>query len=208
MRRVAVFVCLFVFALIAVAQDAPARPRRKNAAAKTSMPSTKQSAEMKKLIDTFSGHWKTVTSFDKNEWFPVAGTYRGHSFYEAGPAGNSLRERQMSPRANFAGFGLYWYDAGSKSYKGVWCDTMDPRGCGDVGAGNWEGDNFVFQGEIDMGPQGKMKVRETSSNITKDSFDFMIEAATGDAPMKKMMTIKYERMAAKTAPPAAAQPGN
>jgi hypothetical protein len=208
MRRILIVICAFVFVVAATAQDAPARPKHKRVGGSAvSLPSTKQSPEMKKMIDTFSGHWKTTTTFDKNEWFPQAGTYHGRASLEAGPAGNSLREHHMT-RANFAGFGLYWYDPMAKSYAGVWCDTMDPRGCGSVGTGNWEGDNFVLNNEMDMGQQGKMKVRETFSNITKDSYDFVIESSMGDGPMKKMMSIKYERIASTTKPAPAAQPGN
>jgi hypothetical protein len=41
--------------------------------------------------------------------------------------------------------------------------------------------------------KGKMRIRETFSNISRDAFDFMIEAGMGDTPMKKMMTIHYQR---------------
>jgi hypothetical protein len=106
--------------------------------------------------------------------------------------------RSIGPLGNFAGHGVYWYDKQAGGYQGIWCDSMDPRGCGPVGKGGWEGDNLVFNNEIDMG-DAKMHVRETFSNITKDSYDFMIEASMGDAPKTRMMTIRYERSVPKSA---------
>lgn len=76
---------------------------------------------------------------------------------------------------------------------------MDPRGCGPAGKGTWEGDKLIFRNEIDMGT-GKLHVRETFSNITKDSFDFLIEAANGNEPMTPMLSIRYERSSAKVDP--------
>lgn len=184
-----------IFSLAAIAQETPSADHKAPTKAFGSAP---QSPEMKKFIDTFAGRWKTTITVEKNEWFPVAGTAKGRADIQAGPAGNSTIERQRSnsPLGNFAGTGVYWYDAESKSYKGIWCDSMDPRGCGDIGSGNWEGANFVINNEVST-PQGKLRIRETFSNITHDSYDFVIESSTGAAPLKKMMTIKYQRSASQ-----------
>jgi hypothetical protein len=156
---------------------------------------------MKKLVDTFAGSWRVTIRVEKNDWFPTAGTANGHAEMQAGPAGNSLTEhlRSHGPLGDFAGSGMYWYDPQGKSYKRVWCDSLDPTGCGVAGAGNWEGGNFVFNSEMPM-PQGTMRVRETFSNITHESFDFALEASTGDGPLVKMMTIRYERAGSNRMP--------
>jgi hypothetical protein len=75
---------------------------------------------------------------------------------------------------------------------------MDPNGCGPVGKGAWEADKLVFNNETGM-PGSRMRFRETFSNISKDSYDFMIEASSGSAPLVKMMTIHYERAVPKPA---------
>ena len=108
------------------------------------------------------------------------------------------RLRSNSSLGNFAGSGVYWYDPTAKSYKGVWCDNLDASGCGEVGIGNWEGANLVFNNEMTL-PEGKMRIRETFSNITHGSYDFMIEFSTGNAPLKKMMSIKYQRTVSASA---------
>jgi hypothetical protein len=162
--------------------------------------SARQAAEMKKMVDSFAGIWKTTTNVYKVEgWFPQDASVKGRAEIHAGPAGNSIMERfrSTSPMGNFAGQGVYWWSKETTSYTGIWCDSMDPNGCGPVGKGAWEGDNLIFNNEINMGGP-KMKIRETWSNIAKDSFDFMIETSSGDAPMVKVMTIHYERSVPKS----------
>jgi hypothetical protein len=164
--------------------------------------SAQQAPEMKKLVDSFAGVWRTTINVYKAEgWFPQDATVKGRADIHAGPAGNSLAERfrSLSAAGNFAGQGIYWWNKESNSFTGIWCDSMDPGGCGPVGKGTWEGDILVFNNEISMGNGTKMKVRETWSNIAKDSFDFMIEGATGDGPMVKVMTIHYERSVPRSA---------
>jgi hypothetical protein len=193
MQRILAFVAFFVLLAMAAAQQTDqAKPEAKQGV--KLFASSQQSPEMKKMVDSFAGRWTTTVHVYKGEWFPADGTTKGRADISSGPAGNSILEKFsfLGPLGNFAGRGVYWYDKQAGGYQGSWCDSMDPRGCGPVGKGGWEGDNLVFNNEIDMGGT-KMRVRETFSNITKDSYDFMIEAANGDSPMTKMMTIRYER---------------
>ena len=198
MRRILPFLMMFAFAAATFAQQAEPTSSAKPSA--KLFASSQQSADMKKMVDSFAGLWKTTIHAYKGEWFPAEGTTRGRADIKAGPAGNSITEqfRSLGPLGNFAGHGVYWYDKNAGGYLGVWCDSMDPNGCGRVGKGNWEGDDLVFNNEIDMGPT-KMHIRETYSRITKESYDFMIEAATGDTPLKKMMSIHYQRSTGKSA---------
>jgi hypothetical protein len=182
---------LTLFCILALSVSALAQEKSKNSSA---LPAIKQSPEMKKLVDTFAGSWKTTTKMEKNEWFPEAGTAVGRSRIEAGPAGNSLRERNDTSGAGggYAGFGLKWWDAQEKLYRAVWCDTMDPGGCSMAGTGRWDGDKLIFDADME-GPQGKMHMRETFSNITTNSYDFVIEAGPNAGSMKQMLSMKYER---------------
>lgn len=199
MKRILSFIAFLALAAMATAQQADqAKPEVKQGV--KLFASSQQSPEMKKVVDSFAGLWRTTVHVYKSEWFPADGTAKGRAEIRSGPAGNSITERfsSIGPLGNFAGRGVYWYDKQAGGYQGLWCDSMDPNGCGLVGKGGWEGDNLIFNNEIDMG-NAKIKVRETFSNITKDSYDFMIEASMGDAPTTKMMSIRYERASTRSA---------
>jgi hypothetical protein len=200
MKRILTFVALLtIMAALATAQEAGrAKPEAKQPV--KLFASSPQSQEMKKMTDTFAGLWKTTIHVFKGQWFPADGTAKGRAGIHSGPAGNAIVEQfdSLGPLGSFAGHGVYWYDKQLGAYQGLWCDSMDPTGCGPVGKGGWEGDNLVFNNQINS--QGNnWHVRETFSNITEDSYDFMIEAAIDDAPMMKMMTIHYERAIPKSA---------
>jgi len=187
--------CLLAFTVVCTTVFAQNEPS--NAAAQPEQKiftSTQQSPEMKKFIDTFAGRWRVTMRLYKGDWFPQDGTAKGIGDLQAGPAGNSLAEsvRSSGTAGNFAGRGLYWYDKQAGAYTGIWCDSMDPNGCGPVGTGKFDGANFVFDNVIDMGT-AKMHVRQTFSNFTPNSHDVLMEAGRGDGPLKKMMEMHYER---------------
>lgn len=201
MRFISYLLAAAIICVGSFAQESqPANPSSVPAPA-NAFRSAPQSPEMKKLVDSFTGRWRVTISVQKTPgWFPISGTATGRSEIQAGPAGNSVTERLRSngPLGDFAGNGTYWWDLQSKSYKGTWCDSMDPNGCGAVGTANWSGSNFVVNNEIPM-EHGKLRIRETYSNITHESFNFMIETAMGDAPLAKVMSIRYERAASTRA---------
>jgi hypothetical protein len=184
------FAILFLCAA-AFAQDEAKAPA---AADQKLFASAQQSPEMKKFVDTFAGRWRVTMKVYKGDWFPQDGTATGVGDLQAGPAGNSVAEsvRSNGASGNFAGRGLYWYDKQAGAYTGIWCDSMDPNGCGTVGKGKFDGNNFVFDNVIDMGTT-KMHIRQTFSNFTPNSHDVLMEAGMGDGPMKKMMEMHYER---------------
>ena len=191
MKLTACIVAILVLCAATFAQDPAKTPAPTDQKIFTSAP---QSPEMKKFIDTFAGRWRVTMKVYKGDWFAQDGTASGRSELQAGPAGNSVAEsfRSNGSAGNFAGRGLYWYDKQAGSYTGMWCDSMDPNGCGPVGKGKFEGNNFVFDNVIDMGTT-KMHVRQTFSNFTPTSHDVLMEAGMGDGPMKKMMEMHYER---------------
>lgn len=208
MQRIVLSVLFLALATTSFAQSR--HSHKHQAPAAPQIPSAKQSDEMKKMIETFAGMWKTTATVEKSMFFPQAGTATGRSDFRSGPAGNSLVERARSHgiMGTFAGFGLWWWDAKAAAYRGMWCDSLSPNGCDPMGTGHWDGNNLVFTSEMDMGDQGKMKIRESYADITADSFTFIMESAMGDAPMTKMMSIKYERETPKSAatPPASTTP--
>ncbi|HVZ18542.1 MAG TPA: DUF1579 family protein [Terriglobales bacterium] len=191
---------IVILLLVSISFGQTSRRRHRKAAPPTpSMPSAKQSVEMKKLTDTFTGMWKTTATVEKNAFFPLAGTAEGRSDFRSGPSGNSLVERARSHgvMGTFAGLGLFWWDAKAAAYKAIWCDTLTPDGCDAMGTGHWDGNNLVFTSDTDTNGS-TMHMRETYSAVTADSFTFTMEAAMGEAPMQKMMTILYQRSEPKT----------
>jgi hypothetical protein len=191
-----------LFAVQMVAQQNPPK-----AAKPDTTSSVKQSVEMQKITDSFVGLWKTATTIEPGGFSPSGGTGEGRSSITSGPAGNSVRELARSHGAlgRFAGFGLMWWDRNAAMYRQVWCDNMSPNGC-DTFNGHWESGNLVFDGTANA--QGNaMKLRSTYSAIAINSFVYTLEASVGDAPMKKMMTIKYERTEPRANAPAAGSAG-
>jgi len=212
MRRALIAILVVALSVGVSAQSSSHRSNRRRATAPPptpQIPPAKQVEEMKKLVDTFAGMWKTTATVEKNMFFSEAGTSEGHSEFRAGPAGNSLVERARSHgvMGSFAGMGVFWWDANSSAYSALWCDSLSRDGCDLLGTGKWDGNSLVFNSEADMGGS-KLKMRETYSDITSDSFTFTMQAAVGDAPMAKMMTIQYQRAVPKSEamPPAASAP--
>ncbi len=199
MPRLPLAILIIALATSAFGQSSRRHHKPKAAPPQPSMPSAKQSEEMKKLTDTFAGMWKTTATIEKNAMFPLSGTSEGRSDIRSGPAGNSLIERSRSHGVMgvFAGLGVFWWDSKLAAYKGLWCDSLAPDGCDDLGAGKWEGNNLVFTAKIVMNGN-TMMMRNSYTNITTDSYTYTMEAAMGDAPMAKMMAIQYERVQPKT----------
>jgi hypothetical protein len=196
MKRALIFATVLGICSIAGAQ----KNHKKAESAAPQMPPQPQSVEMKKMTDTFAGLWKATTTVEPGGFMPQGGTATGRADIRSGPAGNSLSERFRSHGAfgNFAGSGTIWWDLKAAAYRALWCDTMAPSGCDMVGMGKWEGNNLVFTGETEMEGK-KVQMRETYSDITPDSFTFVMETGTDGAPMQKAMTIKYERATPKSA---------
>jgi Protein of unknown function (DUF1579) len=202
MRRILIAVLMLALTTGVSAQSARRHKRRTQPPPPApQIPPAKQIEEMKKMTDTFGGMWNTTATVEKNMFFSEAGTSAGHSEFRSGPAGNSLIERARSHGVMgvFAGLGVFWWDAKAAAYKAVWCDSLSRSGCDLLGTGHWDGPNLVFTSLVDMGGGNTMQMRETYSAITADSFTFTMEAAMGDAPMAKMMTIQYQRSQAKSA---------
>lgn len=200
MQRIALVTLILLMVISGYAQSSRRHRRKPQPPPETPhMPSAKQSEEMKKLTDTFGGMWKTTATVEKSMFFPMAGTSEGRSDIRSGPAGNSLVERARSHGVMgvFAGMGVWWWDAKSAAYNAIWCDSLSQNGCDTLGTGHWDGNNLVFTAKVDMG-NSTMQLRNTYSNISADSFTYTLEAAMGDAPMAKMMTIQYARVQPKT----------
>ena len=206
MKRMAM--CLMLgLAIVAAAQDKPkssgramSKPADKKAeGGQMSMPMAKPSPEMQKLSKMVVGTWSAAEKHEPSPWAPKGATGKGTAVFKNGPGGLSLVQdyKSSSSMGSFSGHGIMWWDAQAGGFKGVWCD---PGGCTvHKGLSKWEGDNLVGSDEMDMMGQ-KMAVKEGWSNITANSFTFIMDGGPPGGEMKRMMTIKYTRVgAAKTA---------
>ena len=206
LRSVATGLVLVVSCSVVLAQQTtkkdskPAKTETK-AAQSNAMQTPKPSPEIIKLAKTLNGNWKVSGKILDESWSPGGDEGAGTDIVHAGPGGfTSLSMAKMSFKkmGKFAGHGVVWWDDTKKAYQGLWCDNWGPT-CAPTGDGKWEGENLVFTGEMQMGPQ-KMPVRQTYSNITVNSFDWKMEVGDGKGGWKPEMSLKYERAeAAKSA---------
>jgi hypothetical protein len=194
---------MLVFLLVAASVFAVAQEKKSvKPAAKEkpmAMPMMKQSAEMAKLQKLFAGNWTLAATVEP---MPEVGmnekaTSKGTQSSKMGPGGNSMIDEMHASgtTGKIDGHGVVWYDPMSGGYQAVWCDNQTPAGCGMNGTGKFQGNDLVFEGDIDMGPQmgGKMHMKESYTNITANSFTFSIDSGPSAKQMKHVMTIQYTR---------------
>ena len=133
---------------------------------------------------------------------PKGGKGSGTAVITSGPGALSLIENYRSKGAmgTFSGHGVFWWDDKAQGYKSIWCDDMTPNGCAVAnGLGKWEGENLVFEDEQEM--MGKKQAMKTTLTSAKPgAVSLTMEGGEPGSPMKKFMTIKYEKAGAgKTA---------
>jgi hypothetical protein len=188
------------------AQDQQKKPKAKQpakaaqkapAAMQEMMP--KPAPEMEKLTRMLSGTWSAAEKHEAMGDMP-AGTSKGTAVFRPGPGRLSLIEDYKANMSGmgFTGLGLVWWDPARSEYKSFWCDSMTPGGCAPGGTGKWEGENLVFNGEMEMEGQ-KHTMKSTYTDIKPNSVTFDMEMDG-----KPAMTIKYTKAAA--AKPAQAKP--
>ena len=201
----------------ALAQDSEKKPMEKpmkGKAAKSEpamsmgMPMAKPSPDMGKMAKMLVGTWTTSETFEVSEMMPNGGKGTGMAVIKPGPGGLSIVEDYHSHGGPvpFAGHGVFWWDEKAQAFKDVWCDNMTPGGCTFInGVGKWEGNDLVFNDEQEM--MGKKMAMKEVLSPSGASVTMTMSSSEAGAPMKKMMTIKYTKMAPKhEATPAS--PGN
>jgi hypothetical protein len=207
MKRIAM--CLMLgLAIVAAAQDKPKASSKetgklmeKKAGGQMAMSVAKPSPEMEKLSKMVVGTWNTTEKHEPSPWAPKGATGKGTVVFKNGPGGLSLVQdyKSSSSMGSFAGHGVMWWDAKVGGYQGVWCDSMTPAGCQiSKGITKWEGNNLVGTDESEMMGQ-KMAMKESWTDITPDSFTFVMDGGPPGGEMKRMMTIKYTRAGAAKA---------
>jgi hypothetical protein len=196
-------VLLFAASTLAFSQTTKSedhKPAEKKSAAPAAdqqgMP--KPAPEAERLAKTFGGSWTVSGSTEAGPAGP-AEKASGTEACRPGPGKFSqicdakMKFERMGP---FNGHGIMYWDAENKNYTGTWCDNLGP--CSSQGIGNWEGDNLVFNSEVKMNGQTS-KMRQTYSDITPNSYKFLIEMGEPSGELKPWMTLNYKRAGAAKA---------
>jgi hypothetical protein len=153
-----------------------------------------QSPEVQQLTAVLAGEWKTTEKFGPNENGAAgAGTFS----IRKGPGGNSLivdytSQSKMGP---YSSSRIIYWDGKEGHYRGFYCDSLQPVGCGEVGTGAWEGKDLVFE-STSRGPNGPLQMRQRFSRISAASFTFSIDIINQGEP-QRTLTIQALRSAAK-----------
>ena len=196
MRKFLLLLCLCT---LAVAMSAQAK---KKSSTKGTTPNagtlTRQAQAMHQAAEYFVGRWSTEESFEKNDMMPEGGSGRGTSTNRLG--GGDLYiisnyESLQKPTGKFSGHGVMWFDPSANGYRAIWCDSMAPTGCDDMGIGKWNDDQtqLVFEGDSEMMGH-KFHFRNTYTDLEPRSFTFVMEGGPSADQLQKFGTIKYTRI--------------
>ena len=185
------------------AQDAMNKSEDKKMAKKAAdtsmgMPMPKPSAEMQKMSKMLVGTWTTSETFEVSDMMPKGGKGSGMAVMKNGPGGLSVVEEYHSKGGlgAFSGHGVFWWDDQAKGFKNVWCDSTTPAGCTVAkGVGNFDGDKLVFNDEQEM--MGKNAVMQNVLIPEGSGITMTLSSGESAGAMKKLMTIKYSKPAAK-----------
>ena len=160
---------------------------------------TRQASAMKKLAAAMEGTWKATVHMEASAWSPKAMVSNGSMVAKMGPGGLSLVQdfRSKGEMGPYAGLGVLWYDSQASAYKGLWCDTMSPDGCGDGGTGNWDGDKIVVT--LDTMQSGKKSHLVTTYSFGPGTMTEEFQNSEDGGPLKRIMLIEYKRVSG-TAP--------
>ena len=190
-------VLLLAASTLALSQETKSqdhKPADKKAAApaaeQQAMP--KPAPEAERLSKSFGGSW-TVSGKTEESPAGPAETANGTERCKDGPGHFSVicdANMKFSRMGPFTGHGVMYWDPENKNYTGTWCDNLGP--CAPQGTGNWEGDKLVLNGEMKMNGQTS-KMRQTYSDITPNSYTFLMEMSDQSGELKPWMTLKYKR---------------
>lgn len=152
-----------------------------------------QSPQVQKLA-VLAGEWKTTEKFGPNEnGMTGAGTFSIHK----GPGGNSLildytSQSKMGP---YSSSRIIYWDGTEGHYRGFYCDSLQPIGCGEAGTGSWDGNDLVFE-STSKGSSGPVRMRQRFSGISLAGFTFSIDIVDHGEP-QRTLTIQALKSVAK-----------
>jgi uncharacterized protein DUF1579 len=194
-RKLLLFLCALALSALTMAQTTePPSSARKGGPGML----TRQAQAMREAAQQFVGRWHTEEIFEKNEMMPAGGSGRGTATDRLGQGDLyiiSNYESIQKPTGKFSGHGVMWYDPNANGYRAIWCDSMAQNGCDDMGAGKWNDQHteLVFEGDSEMMGQ-TFHFRNTYTDLTPNSFTFVMEAGPSASQLQKFGTIKYTRI--------------
>jgi len=202
---------LFFFCSAAIAQQSnkpvtpvPQHLEGLSAVAKDSKSGTPQSSpEIQSLIKALAGKWSVSVKFESNPAMPGGAEGTGEETWRAGPGGFTFLDEVHLPTPGGEVFllGIIWWDAKTKSLRGMECNNQLPYTCDLKGALNditmkWDGKEFTID-ELETSPDGKkMMWHEVWSEITPTSFTQTGDMGEPSGPFKRFLTIHGTRLAA------------
>jgi len=195
MRLVIAFLVLLscLYAQNPPAKSAPAKPAAAPPAAKpaeTGMP--KPAPEIERLRTMLQGRWTTEEKHEPNAFVPQGGVGKGSESVRPGPGGLSIIAEYTSqgPTGQFAGIGIFTWNAAQKVYELHWTDNTNPAMT--MMTGKWEGDNLVFTG-VDTMMGKKLYSRHMFTDIKPTGFTYVIDMGPAANQLKRALTVSYTR---------------
>jgi hypothetical protein len=161
------------------------------------------SLEMQTLAKAFEGTWSVNEQFEPNESAPDRRTGHAIQVWRRGPGGFTFMEefRDDNPSGEY-GLALIWWDKSTGfDNTGMWCDKTIPKSCmvfvNDPSASfKWDGKQQVIRNEFQK--NGKTYgYHEILTDITPSSFLQTIDIAEKGRPLKRVLTIHANRIAAE-----------
>lgn len=147
--------------------------------------------ELRKL-EFLVGEWESIDEHSPSDWASQGDKGRSkNKFYRALDNYCYLVDvTSEAPFGKFKGHGIWYYDSEERKYKIQWYDSFANHL---QGIGDFISDN-VLQFELKYRMQNVDIVeRHTIKNITKDSYDLIIETLT-DGEFKLSSESKYKRI--------------
>lgn len=173
-------------------KSAKTEQKKEQPAAGMQMP--KSSPELIRAQKALVGTWKVTGKILDEQWAPGGATGSGTETVRKGPGGFSIisdSKMTWGKMGPMQGHGVLSWDDPKKAFTGLWCDNWAAR-CEPMGEGKWEGNNLVFNSEMDMGNGQKVPTRMTYTNITPNGCDWNMEVSDGKGGWKPEMTLRYE----------------
>jgi hypothetical protein len=160
----------------------------------------KPSAEMRRLLDAFSGTWSTTIEFNTSDNHSPARKAHGTEVWRPGPGGLSIIEDYQSTGANGEVFGLAvaWWEAAEKRYQFLRCESTGADGCIVLKREpNWENGRLALMEERQENGQ-KLAIKEIFFDITPTTFKQTIYQGKSARELMTIATIFATKVSAAT----------
>jgi hypothetical protein len=156
-----------------------------------------QAPEMKRVSDALSGSWETKEKFEPNDLLRAGASGSGVFTIRKGPGGNSLiiDYKSQSDAGPYSSTRIIYWDSRAGRYRGFYCDSLQPIGCGEAGDGKWDGNDLMFVSSTD-GPKGPIQLTQRFSRISASRFTFSLDMVN-QGRAERSLTIEARKIGGK-----------